>query len=134
MQLYLLSGNSNAPALFNQAFFSVNNANSQQNAVTVLKGGLGFGLDVNNGLTAISYGTAPAPAVTLTSIAYAPGSVTLNWNNIFVGHGYQVEYKNNLLDASWTNLGSPVSTTNTTAAYMDTTAAGAMRFYRIISE
>ena len=34
MQLYLLSGNSNAPALFNQAFFSVNNANAAKITAT----------------------------------------------------------------------------------------------------
>jgi hypothetical protein len=135
MQLYLLSGNSNAPALVDQAFFGSKNANAQDNGATVLKAGLGFGLDVNNGLVAISYGTPiPAPAVTLTSVAYAPGNVTINWNNVFNGHSYQVQYKNTLLDPSWINIGSPITTTNATASYTDTTASGATRFYRVISQ
>ena len=134
LQLYLLSGNANPPSLFDQAFFGSNNQNAQQNAATTLKGGLGFALDVNNGLTAISYGIPNAPAVTLTSVTYAPGAVTLIWNNTFNGHGYQVQYKNSLLDVSWTNVGSPVTATGATASYTDTTASGAIRFYRVVSQ
>ena len=134
LQLYLLSGNANPPSLFSQTFFGSNNANVQENSVTTLKGGLGFALDVNNGIVAISYGIPVAPSVTLTSVAYAPGSVTLNWNNTYNGHGYQVQYKNNLLDVSWTNVGSPVVATAATASYTDTSASGATRFYRVVSQ
>jgi hypothetical protein len=134
LQLYLLSGNANSPALFEQAFFGSNNQNAQFNSVTTLKGGLGFALDVNNGITAVSYGIPNAPAVTLTSVAYAPGAVTLIWNNTFNNHGYQVQFKNNLLDASWTNVGSPVTAVGATASYTDTTASGATRFYRVVSQ
>ena len=133
-QLYVLSGNTNAPALVNQAFFGSNNANSQENAATTLKGGLGFALDVNNGITAISYGMPSAPAVTITSVGYAPGAVTLNWNNTFNNHTYQVQYKSNLTDASWTSVGTPITATDATASYVDTTAGGNSRFYRVISQ
>ena len=140
VQLYLLSGNTNPPALFEQAFFGSDNINSQDNAVTTLRTiqgagyGLGLALDVNNGITAFSYGVPAAPGVVLTSVAYAPGNVTITWNNTFVGHSYQVQFKNNLLDATWTNLGSPVPTTGETASYSDTTASGASRFYRVITQ
>lgn len=134
LQLYLLSGNANSPALFEQAFFGSNNQNAQFNSVTTLKGGLGFALDVNNGITAVSYGIPNAPAVTLTSVAYAPGAVTLIWNNTFNNHGYQVQFKNNLLDASWTSVGSPVTAVGATASYTDTTASEATRFYRVVSQ
>jgi len=133
-QLYLLSGNTNAPSLFNQAFLGSSNANSQENAASVLVGGLGFALDVNNGITAISYGMPSAPAVKITSVAYAPGAVTLNWNNTFDNHTYQVQYKNNLTDMSWTSIGSPITATDATASYVDTTAGGSSRFYRVISQ
>ena len=133
-QLYLLSGNTNAPSLFNQAFFGSSYANSQENAASVLVGGLGFALDVNNGITAISYGMPSAPAVKITSVAYAPGAVTLNWNNTFDNHTYQVQYKNNLPDTSWTSIGSPITATDATASYVDTTAGGSSRFYRVISQ
>jgi hypothetical protein len=75
-----------------------------------------------------------APAVKLTSLAYAPGNVTINWNNNFSGHGYQVQYKNALLDPSWINLGLPVTNSAATSSYSDTTATGATRFYRVKSQ
>jgi len=132
-QLYLLSGNTNAPSLFNQDFFPAVNPNGNYNAVTVLKGGLGFALNVNNGIVAFTYSLPAAPAVTLTSVAYLPHSVTITWNNTFDGHNYQVYYKNNLLATTWTLLGS-VTASNATASYTDTTANGTTRFYRVASQ
>lgn len=134
VQLYLLSGNSNAPALFDQDFFPADNPNSQENSVVTLKGGWGFGLNVNNGVVGFNYSLPPAPAVTITSVAYAPGNTVLTWNNTFDNHTYQVQYKTNLLNPVWTNLGSPVPATDASASYTDTTAAGATRFYRVISQ
>ena len=134
VQLYLLSGNSNAPSLFDQDFFPSSNPNSQENSVVTLKGGYGFALDLNNGIVAFNYSLPSAPAVALTSVAYAPGNTVLTWNNTFDGHSYQVQYKNTLLDPSWTNLGSPVTAVDATASYPDTTAAGVTRFYRVISQ
>lgn len=134
VQLYLLSGNTNAPYLFDQDFFPANNPNIQDSAEVVLHNGLGFALDVNNGVVAFTYSMPSAPPVTLTSVSWLPNSVTINWNNTFIGHDYQVVYKNSLLDAAWLPLGSPVTTTNATASYTDTTAGGATRFYRIISQ
>jgi hypothetical protein len=135
LQLYELSGNTNPPALFNQAFFGSNNANAQENAVTTLKGGLGFALDVNNGLTAISYGVPAAPPVTVTSVSYQVGTgVTINWDNCFNGHNYQVVYKNALTNGTWTPLGSPVNAVGPTASFLDTSALSAARYYRVQSE
>jgi hypothetical protein len=136
LELYQLSGNTNPPVLFNQSFFASNNDNAQENAVTVLKGGLAFALNVNNGLIALSYGVPsfPAPAVKLTGITYAPGSVTITWSNAVASHGYQVQYKNTLSDSSWTSIGSSVTATGSTASYTDTTATGGTRFYRVISQ
>jgi hypothetical protein len=136
LQLYELSGNANPPALFDQAFFGSNNANGQENAVTTLKGGLGFALDVNNGLTAIGYGVPVAPAVTITSVTNQPGTgVTINWNNCFNGHNYQVVYKNALTNGAWTPLGSPVNPGGSpTASFTDTSVLSAARYYRVQSE
>jgi len=134
LQLYLLSGNANGPSLFDQAFFGSVNINSQFNAATTLKGGKGFSLDANNGVTAVAYGVPSAPAVTITSVAYAPGNTVITWNNTFDNHSYQVQFKTHLLDPTWTNLNPSVTTTATTASYTDTTAAGTTRFYRVISQ
>ena len=136
LQLYELSGNTNPPALFNQAFFASNNANAQENAVTTLKGGLGFSLNVNNGLVAITYGLPPAPSVTITSAANQPGTgVTLTWNNCFNGHNYQVVYKNALTNGTWLPLGAPITAAGPTASFTDTNSPLATaRYYRIQSK
>jgi hypothetical protein len=135
LQLYELSGNTNPPTLFNQAFFGSNNANAQENAVVTLKGGLGFALNVNNGLTAISYGVPAAPPVTITSVSYQVGTgVTINWDNCINGHSYQVVYKNALTNGSWTVVGSPVIAVGSTASFTDTSALSKARYYRVQSE
>jgi hypothetical protein len=131
-QLYTLSGNSNPPALANQAFFGSGNGNIQDDAVATLKGGYGFALDVNNGITAINYSTPTAPSVTLTGVAYAPGNVTITWNNVFNTHTYQV-YSATSLTGSWSLLGS-VTGTNSTASYTDTSSSAATKFYRVVSQ
>ncbi len=132
LQLYLISGNTNPPALVNQTFFGSVNANSQLNAATTLKGGKGFSLDVNNGLVAVSYGVPAAPGVTITSVSnHPPTGVTITWNNCFEGHSYQVSFKNNLTNAAWTNLGLPVPATGATASFNDASTPVATRFYRV---
>jgi hypothetical protein len=135
LQLYLLSGNANPPALFDQAFFGSVNINSQLNAATALKAGKAFGLDVNNGLVALSYGVPTAPAVTITSASYHEGTgVTLNWNNCFNGHKYQVVYRNALTNGTWTSVGAAVTAVGPTASLTDTPPLPAARYYRVQSE
>jgi hypothetical protein len=136
LQLYELSGNTNPPALFNQAFFGSNNANAQENAATTLKGGLGFSLDVNNGLTAISYSVPAAPPVTISSAVYQPGTgIVLTWDNCFNGHKYQVQYKNAVPGGSWNSLGSAVTAVGPTASFTDThLPLATARFYRVQSQ
>jgi hypothetical protein len=135
LQLYLLSGNATPPALFDQAFFGSVNINSQFNAATALKAGKAFGLDVNNGLVALSYGVPAAPAVTITSVTNQPGTgVTITWSNCFSGHNYQVAYKNALTNGPWTTLGAPVSAAGPTASFTDTAALKAARYYRVQTE
>jgi hypothetical protein len=132
-QLYLLSDNTNPPALFDQVFFGSVNINSQKNAATALKAGLGFSLDVNNGVVAFSYGLPAAPGVTITSVVYAPGHVTINWNNVFSGHTYQLQSAATLVHPTWVNVGAPVSTSNPTASAVDTSSSATAKFYRVIS-
>ncbi|HWX20104.1 MAG TPA: immunoglobulin domain-containing protein [Candidatus Binatia bacterium] len=134
LQLLLLSGSTNSPALFDQAFFGSVNANSQLNAATTLKAGHGFALDVNNGIVALTYGLPSAPPVIITTVTPQPGIGTaLTWNNCFNGHGYDVQYKNALTNATWTTAGS-VTAIGPTASFTDTSATGAgTRFYRIHS-
>jgi hypothetical protein len=117
--------------LFDQSFFASVNPNSQFNAVTTLKGGFGCALDVNNGIRAFSYGYAPASAVTITGISYAPGNVTITWNNVLSGYSYQLQSATSLSARNWSNVGSPVTTTNVSASTTDTSVATTAKFYRV---
>ena len=132
LHLYLLSGNSNAPALFDQDFFPAANPNSNGNAASALNNGWGFSLDANNGVVAFNYSVPSAPAVKLTSVAYAPGHVTVTWGNTFDNHAYKV-YSTTNLAGTWTLLGT-VTATNATASCADTSAPGPARFYQVVSQ
>ncbi len=134
LELFLLSGNSNPPALVHQAFFPSANPNISLFTAVDIKYPWAFGLDVNNGIVALNYGTPAAPAVTITSVAHTGSSTTINWNNCFEGHSYQVEYKDSVTNATWTPIGSPVPTTGPTGTYTDTTANGNTRFYHVVTQ
>ena len=108
---------------------------------------LRFGTDTN-GLTATqlgqiqfaNYNNAPGridssgfvtPALPLlTSITKNNSNVSLTWQAVS-GKTYQVEYKLNLTDATWTTLTPNVTATGDTANYVDSTASAAKRFYRV---
>jgi hypothetical protein len=133
VRLYLLSGNANPPSLFDQVFFSTSNLNDQENAVVRMNGGLGFGLNVNNGVVAFSYGTPPAPACLITSVSYQAGTgTTLTWTT-FNGRTYQVQYRDSLSSGNWTNVGPATVASGATLTYTDSTATGAERYYRIVA-
>ena len=96
-----------------------------------VKAGRAFGLDANNGLVALSYGSPPPPAPTIMSVTYQRGvGTTLTWPT-FNGRTYQVSYKNTLTDPSWISIGPAIPGTGPTASYTDGTAVGATRFYRV---
>ena len=71
-------------------------------------------------------------------IQAAPFTINASSNNTNViisfltqsGFGYQVQYKNNLTDATWTPIGSPVSGNNAVQSVADL-ANGNSRFYRV---
>jgi hypothetical protein len=73
--------------------------------------------------------------VTITSVSYQAGTgVTINWNNCFTNHNYQVVYKHALTNGTWTPLESPVSAVGPTASFTDTSALSVARYYRIQCE
>jgi hypothetical protein len=136
-QLYRVFGNSTPPALFNQAFFASQNANAQDNAVSTLKGGLGFALDVNNGLVALRYTAPPALAESFNIVGVTrvsgPG-LNLSWQSV-PGYTYQVQVATTLSKPTvWTNLGATIVATGTTTTYSDTSADAALSsgYYRVI--
>ncbi|PWU15142.1 MAG: hypothetical protein C5B50_15955 [Verrucomicrobia bacterium] len=129
VQLYQPSGGAAPPALANQTFFGSANVNGQYNAVTILKNNRGFGLDVNNGLVAFRYGSILAP-FQITAVTHAGSSTTITWNSV-ASHNYQVQFKNNATDTSWSNLGAPTNATTSSTSVTDTGASGAKRYYRV---
>jgi hypothetical protein len=134
LQLYLLTGTTNPPVLFDQTFFGSLNANSQENAVTVMKFPRAFSLDVNNGLVAVTYGVPPPPitpfSVTATFI-HGTG-VVLSWPAV-VGRSYQVQSTPSISPTTWSNVGSPITATATPMSYTNSTPNGAL-YYRVIGQ
>jgi hypothetical protein len=123
------------PLLVDQSLFQANNANVNNVGVTTIKAGYIFGLDLNDGITALTY-TPPSlpliPPYSITAVVNQVGTgVTITWQS-YVGANYQVQYTSALTNTVWTNLGSPVTATNTAASLTDSNPSGAARFYRVV--
>ena len=66
----------------------------------------------------------------ITSLQVSNATATLSWITL-PGRSYQVQSTPTLRDSNWTNLGDPISATETTARLADTSAAG-QRYYRVV--
>ena len=80
----------------------------------------------------IRAGLSVSPVSAQPSVLIAPAgkSVSLNWQTQ-AGLTYQVQFKTNLFQAAWLNLGSPVLATNTVMPFVDVSATNDQRFYRV---
>ncbi len=65
-----------------------------------------------------------------TSEIRSGNTLTLAWTTV-AGDSYQLLYSTNLLSSAWSNLGSSILATNSTASYADTMGPGKQRFYRV---
>ncbi len=86
-----------------------------------------------NGSIVLTFTSSSAPAPTFNGTITGAGTanVGLSWSAIN-GTTYQVRYKNDLNDPSWTPL-STVTAAGSTASYTDTTAGSASkRFYQLL--
>jgi subtilase family serine protease len=83
------------------------------------------------GLDDISVTPIPVPA--FRAAAKTSSSFNLAWGTM-TGLVYQVQYKTNLLQANWINLGKPLIATNGNLTVSDTNAIGSspQRFYRLM--
>jgi hypothetical protein len=54
-----------------------------------------------------------------------------SWNSMF-GLGYQVQYRTNLNQTGWINLGSPISATDFTMTFSDPISSDGQRYYRLL--
>ena len=65
----------------------------------------------------------------LQAVAKAGNTLTFTWSAT-AGRAYQVQYKTNLTEPNWLNLGSPITGTGGTATAFDL-MTNAQRFYRV---
>jgi hypothetical protein len=59
------------------------------------------------------------------------GAVQLGWDAI-VNNSYQIQYKTNLAQASWLNLGTPIVATNSAMIRPTAISPDPCRFYRLL--
>ena len=71
--------------------------------------------------------TVPKPKITAT---VGGGHITLSFPTT-TGYSYQVLYKNNLTDATWTPLGASISGNSAVQSASDSTVGNSHRFYRV---
>ena len=64
------------------------------------------------------------------AVTQGNGSFAFSWN-AFAGQIYQVQYKTNLVQTDWINLGSPITATNGTLTVSDLTT-NTQQFYRVV--
>ena len=65
----------------------------------------------------------------ITSITYSAGVVTMKFNSLTCVT-YEVQYKNSLLDPSWSSLTTVTGTGGVIT--VNDTVSGPMRFYRVV--
>jgi len=75
----------------------------------------------------------PLPLPVFQSLATSGSSLQLTWVSM-PGLTYQVQYKTNLLQSDWINLGQPVVATGYSSLLLDTNAlsSSSRRFYRLM--
>ncbi len=93
---------------------------------------LALSLTTNKLITA-NFASATAtnvPPVFQTVVRVA-GTLTFTWG-VVTGRAYQVQYKTNLLQTNWSNLGSASFATDGTMSASDSTGPDPQRFYRVV--
>jgi hypothetical protein len=71
--------------------------------------------------------------LSITGIAVLPGGpVQLSWNAVS-GQTYHVQFVSPLGSSLWSNLGSTITATSSTAIATDTVSTNSQRFYRVIN-
>ncbi|HKS36682.1 MAG TPA: fibronectin type III domain-containing protein [Verrucomicrobiae bacterium] len=77
------------------------------------------------------FGLLAPPQLSGPQIDSINGNVTIPWTAI-PGSTYQLQYKNQLSDPSWTNLGGPMTASGENVSAVDAGNSGAVRrFYRV---
>jgi hypothetical protein len=82
-----------------------------------------FGLD--------DISVAPGFALAFQSVIKNGGTLAFTWS-AQSGRVYQVQYRTNLTQTNWINLGGALTATNSTASASDSISTGRQRFYRVV--
>jgi hypothetical protein len=82
-----------------------------------------------NGITSFTVVVIARPR--LLSMDESNGTVTLTWS-VLPGVTYRAQYKDNLPDASWTDLGANVTASAETLLASDDPGTNTFRFYRLL--
>jgi len=85
-----------------------------------------------------TYGSATSPVAALAlvlpprfqSISVQTGTLTMTWNGA-AGITYQVQYKTNVIQRYWSNLGSSIFATGNVVTAHDIISSDRQRFYRV---
>jgi hypothetical protein len=72
----------------------------------------------------------PAPQPVIQSVVNTGNSVVITWSTVS-GQNYQMQDETNMTTPSWTNLGSAVAATGSTASFTNTIGPDAHRYYRV---
>lgn len=73
--------------------------------------------------------TVPAPV--LQSVTRTSGTVRFTWNAV-ISAVYQLQYRTNLVQGGWSNLGNVITATNTVIPASDAIGPNPQRFYRLL--
>ena len=126
--------NWNGSAVFNRSNLDTFSWTNLQFIVTATSGNAVLQFGFRNdpayfGLDDIS--VVVVPPTIFSSLKKTNSSVSFSWSAMS-NLVYQVQYKTNLNQTSWINLGNPITATNDTAGVTDTAATDSQRFYRLI--
>jgi uncharacterized repeat protein (TIGR03803 family) len=67
----------------------------------------------------------------IRTVAKSANTMALTWGAL-PGRSYQVQFRTDLSQTNWNDLGSPVTATNTLATSSDSNASDSQRFYRVV--
>ena len=70
-------------------------------------------------------------ALRFTEVSASSNTMTLRWEAVS-NHIYRVQYKNNLSDLVWTNLGADIAAMSNFATATDVIGPNPQRFYRVL--
>jgi hypothetical protein len=76
--------------------------------------------------------TVAAAPMVMQMVVGDGGVMTFNWSAV-AGQSYQLQYKTDLNQTNWNNLGSVTTASNTLASAFDTIGPDNQRFYRLMA-